>query len=240
MGDYLMRVAIIFIGTAKYIDFLPLYYEKCEENFLVNTEKTYFVFTDGEIPDPPENMRIYSQEHLPWPYITLKRFEIINKANEELYNFDWVVFMDADTLVVNKITEEKFFSDNQLFGVHHPCAFMKMPPHNEPPGAFETNPISTAWTNDFSIYYQGCFWGGRVPHVMDLIDELEDCVNQDLENNIVAVWHDESHLNRYFSQHKDMIKVFGPEYSYPESLKQYFDFEPKIVHLAKNNSIYHR
>ena len=235
-----MKVAIIFIGTAKYIDFLPLYYQECEENFLVNTQKTYFVFTDGEISDPPENVKIYYQEHLPWPYITLKRFEIINKANEDLYNFDWVVFMDADTLVVDKITEEEFFSEKELFGVHHPCAFMKMPPHNEPPGAFETNPISTAWTNDFSIYYQGCFWGGRVPYVMDLIDELEECVNQDLEKGIVAVWHDESHLNRYFSQHKDLIKLFGPEYAYPESLKQYFDFKPKIVHLAKNNSIYHK
>ena len=235
-----MKVAIIFIGTAKYIDFLPLYYQECEENFLVNTQKTYFVFTDGEISDPPENVKIYYQEHLPWPYITLKRFEIINKANEDLYNFDWVVFMDADTLVVDKITEEEFFSEKELFGVHHPCAFMKMSPHNEPPGAFETNPISTAWTNDFSIYYQGCFWGGRVPYVMDLIDELEDCVNQDLEKGIVAVWHDESHLNRYFSQHKDLIRLFGPEYAYPESLKQYFDFKPKIVHLAKNNSIYHK
>lgn len=235
-----MKVAIIFIGTAKYIDFLPLYYQECEENFLVNTQKTYFVFTDGEIYDPPENVKIYYQEHLSWPYITLKRFEIINKANEDLYNFDWVVFMDADTLVVDKITEEEFFSEKELFGVHHPCAFMKMPPHNEPPGAFETNPISTAWTNDFSIYYQGCFWGGRVPYVMDLIDELEDCVNQDLEKGIVAVWHDESHLNRYFSQHKDLIRLFGPEYAYPESLKQYFDFKPKIVHLAKNNSIYHK
>lgn len=235
-----MKVAIIFIGTAKYIDFLPLYYQECEENFLVNTQKTYFVFTDGEISDPPENVKIYYQEHLSWPYITLKRFEIINKANEDLYNFDWVVFMDADTLVVDKITEEEFFSEKELFGVHHPCAFMKMPPHNEPPGAFETNPISTAWTNDFLIYYQGCFWGGRVPYVMDLIDELEDCVNQDLEKGIVAVWHDESHLNRYFSQHKDLIRLFGPEYAYPESLKQYFDFKPKIVHLAKNNSIYHK
>jgi hypothetical protein len=239
MGDYVMNVAIIFIGTSKYIDFLPLYYEMCEENFLVNTKKTYFVFTDGEIPDPPENMVVYKQDHLQWPYITLNRFEIINRASVELHEFDWLVFMDADTLVVSKITEEEFFSDKPLFGVHHPCHYLKMPPHNKPPGAFETNSISTAYTNDYSVYYQGCFWGGKVPEVIDLIKELEESVKEDLEKEIIAIWHDESHLNRYFAEHKEKVKVFGPEYAYPEIFAPYCDFKPKIVHLAKNDSIYH-
>ena len=234
------KIAIIFIGTSKYIDFLPLYYEKCEENFLVNTDKTYFVFTDGEISDPPENMLLYKQEHLEWPFITLNRFEIINKAKKKLETFDWIVFMDADTLVLDKVTEEEFFTTASLFGVHHPCHYMKMPPHNEPPGAFETNKASTAWTNDYSIYYQGCFWGGKVPIVLNLIDELEKCVKKDLDNNIIAVWHDESHLNRYFADHKDDVRAFGPEYAYPEVFGQYCDFEPKIIHLAKNNSQYHQ
>lgn len=235
-----MKVAIIFIGTSKYINFLPLYYEKCEENFLINTNKTYFVFTDGEVSDPPENVLIYQQEHLEWPFITLKRFEIINNAKKELNEFDVIVFMDADTLVVDRVTEEDFFDNMNLFGVHHPCHYMKMPPHNEPPGAFETNPESTAFTDDYSTYFQGCFWGGKVPLVFDLIDQLEGNVNIDLDNNIIAVWHDESHLNAYFAKHKDNVKVFGPEYAYPEVFSQYCDFTPKIVHLAKNNSQYHR
>lgn len=234
-----MKVAIIFIGTSKYVNFLPLYYEKCEENFLVNTNKTYFVFTDGEVSDPPENVLLYQQEHLEWPFITLKRFEIINKARKKLSEFDTIVFMDADTLVVDKISEEEFFSNMNLFGVHHPCDYMKMPPHNEPPGAFEINPESTAFTDDYSTYFQGCFWGGKVPLVFDLIDELERNVNIDLDNNIIAVWHDESHLNAYFAKHKDSVKVFGPEYAYPEVFSHYCNFNPKIVHLAKNNSQYH-
>jgi hypothetical protein len=240
MGDYLMEVAIIFIGTSKYIDFLPLYYQKCEENFLVNTNKTYFVFTDGEISDAPENVLVYAQEHLEWPFITLNRFEIINKAKKELINFDWLVFMDADALVIDSVTEEEFFSNKNLFGVHHPCHYMKMPPHDEPPGAFETNSKSTAWTEDYSTYFQGCFWGGKVPVVLNLIDDLEKNVKTDLENNIIAVWHDESHLNAYFAEHKDDVRVFGPEYAYPEVFAQYCDFKPKIVHLAKNNSQYHK
>lgn len=36
-----------------------------------------------------------------------------------------------------------------------------------------------------------------------------------------------------------MFQTFGPEYAYPEVFAGYCDFEPKIVHLAKDNSKYH-
>ena len=41
-----MKVAIIFIGTNKYLDFLPTYYEGIEKHFLPNSEKTIFAFTE--------------------------------------------------------------------------------------------------------------------------------------------------------------------------------------------------
>ena len=79
-----MKVAISFIGTNKYLDYLPQYYENIEKYFLPNSEKTILAFTDGQLEDTPYNLKVYHQEHLPWPYITLKRFEIINKAREEI------------------------------------------------------------------------------------------------------------------------------------------------------------
>jgi hypothetical protein len=237
-----MKVAIAFIGTSKYLNFLPNYYEKIHENFLPNTDKTFLVFTDGE-GEFPEDVKIYQQEHLEWPYITLTRFEILNKAKEEIAKHDWLVFLDADTLVVNKILEEDFFSDKPLFGVWHPCHNLGMPPHNKIPGAFETNPLSLACV-DMSIgsyplvYYQGCLWGGKTPEVLNMIDELESRVKKDLENDVIAVWHDESHLNKYFIEHKDQVNILPPEYAYPEVFAGYCDFDPKIVHLAKDNSKY--
>ena len=236
-----MKVAIAFIGTSKYLNFLPQYYEKIHENFLPNTEKTFLVFTDGD-GDFPEDVKVYPQEHLEWPYITLTRFEIINKAREEIINHDWLVFLDADTVVVDKVVEEDFFSDKPLFGVWHPCHNLGMPPHNKLPGAFETNPLSLAYVDTEKelpvVYYQGCLWGGKVPEVLEMIDELQDRTNRDLKNNIIAVWHDESHLNKYFIENKDRVNVLRPEYAYPEVFAGYCDFEPKIVHLAKDNSKY--
>ena len=122
-----MKVAITFIGTNKYLDFLPKYYENVEKYFLPNSEKTIFAFTDGELNDTPDNLKVYHQEHLEWPYITLKRFEIINKARKEIDKHDWLVFIDGDALPVTTITEEEFFTYKPLFGVHHPSHFLLIP-----------------------------------------------------------------------------------------------------------------
>lgn len=236
-----MKVAIVFIGTSNYLDFLPQYYEKIHDNFLPKSEKTFLVFTDGE-GNFPEDVKVYPQDHLEWPYITLTRFEILKKAREEILKNDWLVFLDADTLVVDEVLEEEFFTDKPLFGVWHPCHYLQMPPHNQLPGAFETNINSLSYIDmqkeSPSIYYQGCLWGGKVPDILEMIEELNIRVNKDLEKNVIAIWHDESHLNKYFIEYQDQVNILHPKYAYPEVFSQYCNFEPKIVHLAKDNSKY--
>jgi hypothetical protein len=238
-----MKVAICFIGTGKYLNFLPKYYENIEKYFLPNTEKTFLVFTDGELNDLPDNIIPYYQEHLDWPYITLTRFDIIKRASDFISKNDWFVFIDADALVVDTITEDEFFDNTKsFFGVHHPCHYLNMPPHNNHPGAFETNPLSKSCildSDDTSVYYQGCLWGGRVPDVIEMINELSDRVNSDLERDVIAVWHDESHLNKFYCENKGRVNTLSSSYAYPEVFSGHCNFEPKIVHLAKNNSKYH-
>ena len=41
-----MKVAISFIGTNKYLNFLPQYYENIEKYFLPKCDKTILAFTD--------------------------------------------------------------------------------------------------------------------------------------------------------------------------------------------------
>ena len=237
-----MKVAIVFIGTGRYINFLPKYYENIEKHFLPNSEKTILVFTDGELNETPDNVRVYHQEHLDWPYITLKRFGTINKARQAIEDNDYLVFIDADALVVSDVTEEEFFTDKPYFGVHHPCHALGMPPHTEYPGAFETDTNSRAHVtpeDDTSMYWQGCLWGGKVPEVLDMIDELDDRVEEDLSNDVIAQWHDESQLNRFYIENKEDVHTLGPEYAFPEVFADHCHFSPKIVHLAKENSKYH-
>ena len=56
-----MKVAITFIGTNKYLDFLPRYYENIKEYFLPNTEKVFLVFTDGD-GDFPDDCLLYTSD----------------------------------------------------------------------------------------------------------------------------------------------------------------------------------
>ena len=240
-----MKVAVVFIGTDKYLDFLPSWYESCEEHLLPDVEKKYLVFTNGEIPEPPKNVIVYPQEHLEWPYITLYRFKMIMKSFDDIRDCDYLLFLDADMRVVDKVTTEDLIDDTKKYiGVHHPCHYLGMDPHTKAPGAYEQNPKCEAYVDVSKslppVYWQGCLWGGKVPHVCAMIDELEARVNRDLENDIVAVWHDETQINRYFLERIQDVYTFGPSYAFPEVFESHCNFSPKIVHLAKDNSKYHQ
>ena len=238
-----MKVAVVFIGTDKYLDFLPSWYESCEEHLLPDVEKKYLVFTNGEIPEPPENVIVYKQEHLEWPYITLYRFKMIMKSFDDIQDCDYLLFLDADMRVVDKVTTEDLIDESKKYiGVHHPCHYLGMEPHNKAPGAFEVRPISRAGVSEddlMDVYYQGCLWGGKLPHVLDMVKELDSRTDEDHDKDVIAQWHDESHLNKFYIEHRDEVHTVSPSCAYPEVFASACTFEPKIVHLAKDNSKYH-
>ena len=237
-----MKVAIIFIGTAKYLEFLPGYYEAAEANLFPGVDKHYFVFSDGDLDGLPSNITVIPQEHLPFPYITLYRFDIINRAMDQIEEYDYLLFLDADTQVVSTVEFDEIFDKTKpLTGVHHPCHALGMNPHTKFPGAFETNPASLCHIKpgeDISMYWQGCLWGGRMDAAKKLVQELDYRVKADESNGIVAVWHDESQINRYFMDNREKVNTLTPEFAYPETFKAFMENPPRIVHLAKKNSEY--
>jgi hypothetical protein len=66
-----------------------------------------------------------------------------------------------------------------------------------------------------------------------MIETLRDNVNADLSKKIIAAWHDESHLNRFFTDNEEKVVTFSPGFAYPET----WDMPqvPKmIIHKDKN------
>ena len=118
-----LSAAIIFIGTNKYLNFFPKYYETCEEFLFPDLRKQYFVFTDGELEgELPENITYVQIPHKDWPAITLERFHTILQAEELLKEHEWLLFIDADMRVDSVVFSEEVLDDDKDFvAVHHPC-----------------------------------------------------------------------------------------------------------------------
>ena len=237
-----MTVAIIFIGTGQYLSFLPMYYKQAETNLFPGVDKKFFAFTDGEITDDvPENIVPIPTEHKDWPRITLERFHIIKQAEEQLKECDYVLFLDADMYVNEEVVFDTVFNGKDFVGVWHPCHNLKMQPHDKPPGTFESNPESTAYLEnayDVGIYWQGCLWGGKTEAVLEMLDVITARIDEDDSNDIIAVWHDESHMNRFFCENVDRVNTLPPSFAFPECYPG-IPFDQTIVHLAKNNSKFH-
>jgi hypothetical protein len=109
-----------------------------------------------------------------------------------------------------------------LVGVRHPGF------HASERSAYTYEPksISTACVapSEGKAYYCGGVKGGTSTAFLAMAEQLAANVNQDLRNNHIALWHDESHLNRYFVDHPP--KTLSPSYCYPEKWQLPF---PKIV-----------
>lgn len=74
--------------------------------------------------------------------------------------------------------------------------------------------------------------GLREPFV-DLCAELSRRTRADLDNDIIAVWHDESHLNWYASRHETTL--LDSSYCYALGLPGLQDLEPVIIAVDKND-----
>ena len=230
------KVVIAFIGTRRYFEFFPEFYSSCMELLLPDCERQFAVFTDCSAHfEWPDNCTAYPVEHQPWPLVTLKRFEMLLKAEQQIRRADWFIYLDADMRVTAKLTRMDLFSPNHPFlGVHHPAFY------GTSAGTFETNPRSTAHvpeTAERSTYWQGCLWGGRTEFVLAMMQTLRGRIEQDLAQGIIAVWHDESHLNKFFIENRDLVNTLDPGFAYPECYS-YTAFEKKILHLEKNEAEY--
>lgn len=222
-----MKIGLLVIATGKYIKFIAPLSKSVKINFLKNHEITMFIFTDSEDFKPQNNQIVIRQPHLPWPKPTLYRYDTFKKNEALLKEMDYLFYCDADMLVVDTVSDE-ILSD--LVGTCHPGYYNK-PRHFY---TYETNPQSKAYIapNEGVMYYAGGFNGGKTEHFFKLINTCAQNIKTDEENGIIAVWHDESHMNRYFVDNPPTLKL-NPSYCYPESSN--IPFHKRIIALDKNH-----
>ena len=69
-----------------------------------------------------------------------------------------------------------------------------------------------------------------------MAEVIADRVNKDLENDVIALWHDESQMNRYLIDNPPSVSL-TPTYCFAEEMmgNPDYPYEPKIIALKKNH-----
>jgi histo-blood group ABO system transferase len=218
------KVGLCVVATGKYDAYAQRLIESARTYFCKNHQVTFFVFTNGTIEKAPDVV-VIPQDRLGWPFDTLKRFHIYDAHQECFKEMDFVFATDADMLFVAPVGDEILSS---LVGTQHPGYVGKR-------GTFEKNKASKAYVSrtEGKTYFAGGFYGGKRDEFLQLVRRNVQQIDADLQKGFIAIWHDESHLNRYFIDHPP-TRILDPSYCYPESWN--IPFPKKLVALDKNHA----
>lgn len=186
-----------------------------------------------------------------WPAPTLMRYHLFLDKAEQLKEYDYVFYMDADMRVVDKVSDE--ILGDGLTAAPHPGYYLA--PNLIPP--YEPNPESEAFIPRLGFYQDeggkkrfipfyaaGGFQGGVAEEFISAMTIMKKKIDKDFGVNYVPIWNDESIWNRFlFDYQKDGGKItfLNPSYVYPDSLiENYYvpkvwgkNFPPKIITLTK-------
>jgi len=227
------RIGLLIVATGKYIDFVPALINSARTNFCKNHHVIYFVFTDGQLP-AADDVVVLPHQKLGWPYDTLCRNFAYCAHSELLGCMDYLFALDADMLFVAPVGDEIL---SERVGVIHP-GFSNDPNMGTPEERIE----STAYLNKENMmhYYAGGFFGGIAAYFLSMVATIRENIMHDAKKDIIAIWHDESHLNRYFVDNPPTL-VLSPSYCYPGSFCLasawgLFHLPPKLVALDKDHA----
>lgn len=218
------NVGLLIMATGKYIQFVDPLIRSAEKHFCKNHNVTYFIFTDAPRKSAGNIVYVY-QQRLGWPYDTMMRYHAYLAHEELLRTQDYLFATDADMLFVDKVGDEIL---GDLVATIHPGYVGRR-------GTYETDPKSLACVrdNEGEHYFAGGFYGGNTEEFLQILKVNTQNINDDLSRGIIAIWHDESHWNRYCIDHKPTV-VLSPSYCYPEGWK--LPYKPRLIALNKNHN----
>lgn len=222
------NIGLIIIATNKYANFIPELISSAMSNFMTKHNVTYYIFTNNKFLLNIESNQIKTipLSSQPFPMTTLLRYNVIDMYNHIFINEDYLFQIDADMLFVNKVEDEILVP---LIGVEHPGFINQR-------GTPETNIESTAFIKEDKniTYCMGAFTGGEREKYLEMSKTISINVGDDLKKEIIAIWWDESHLNKYLSENNYVC--INSAYCYSSIYN--LPYEPKIITLEKDHKIY--
>tara|TARA_Y100000310_G_scaffold161867_1_gene161816 strand:+ start:3822 stop:4604 length:783 start_codon:yes stop_codon:yes gene_type:complete len=247
------KIAIAFIGTGRYAEFFPRWKEAVDTYFLNDCHKTIFAFSDQVDKSyfNVSDVRLVSTPPVIWPEATLYRYKFLDIVMNDLHSgfleeFDYVFYIDSDLYAVDDIKlDDMIKAGKNLVGVHHPGN--KRDPNWH---TLERRKESLACVDQplqafgpSAVYHQGCLWGGSSKAIGKMVKVLNERIDDDYKRKVVAVWYDESHMNRYFLENLEDVNTLSFLYAFPEDTgwsEMYPDAKIKMLHATKCDIEYPR
>ena len=192
--------------------------------------------------------KVFPTEPTEWPMPTLLRYNLFLQQEEELRKYDYIFYIDVDMRITDWIDEE--ILGDGLTAAQHPMYQLKrnlIPPYEPNPKSMAYIPrpgrtVEEEGKKRFEpLYYAGGFQGGRTEDFIKAMKVMRKNIEDDFNNNYIAIWNDESHWNKYLFDNPPVV-VLNPSYIYPDSLiadyyvKQIWgrNYSPKIMTLTKS------
>lgn len=232
------KILLHLIATGKYDRYLDGIIESARTNFFPDEDLEIVIYTDSEkfLELLDSKIHCLKIEHEPWPNPTLKRFHYFDMTSGLIGQSDFSFYIDVDSLFLKPLSFDDLELDRDfkgMIGTLHPGYYGTY-------GTPERNPRSLAFIpyDARNKYFCGGFFGGSSEEFLAMIRSLKHNIDSDLSREIVAIWHDESHLNRFFFDAPPKAEL-GKGFTCPEERlgKEEIFKNPYIIFLDKEREI---
>jgi hypothetical protein len=224
------KVTLNLIATNKYTLFLDDIIQSARNMFVNDCELSFIIYTDSQDIKDSHDIEKVSILSEPWPMPTLKRFHYFLSGREKIEKSDFSFYIDVDSIFRKELPlSDMIIGDKGTIGTLHPgFTLISWNPQGTP----ERNPRSRAYIEIGSNenYYCGGFFGADSKSFIEMSEKISKNIDLDLEDGIIAIWHDESHLNKYFMDNKP-DRILGMGFSCPS--EYVYGNNPTIVFLDK-------
>ncbi|XP_078741321.1 N-acetyllactosaminide alpha-1,3-galactosyltransferase-like, partial [Lampetra fluviatilis] len=235
-----VAVGLTVFAIGRYLDdLLKDFLDSAEMHFLVGHRVTYYVVTDQPARIPQVALAanraivpVKVEKRPRWQDICMDRFKTIGElaettARDESYLFCLDVDLRFTARWGPEVLSDRVAVLHTWFFKARPSAF-----------TYERRVESAARVapGEGDYYYHASVFGGRRATVAEAARAVFAGVARDRRAGVEAVWHDESHLNRYLIDVKPS-KVLSPEYCWDETVHDPAVRVKRLVWVQKNSDV---
>ncbi|XP_078514963.1 histo-blood group ABO system transferase-like [Lissotriton helveticus] len=230
-------IGLTVFALGSYWKLLKRFLESADKFFMVGHKVIYYVYTD--LPEKVEctttqtdrKCKVYKMSTIDSKIrVFMRRMEILQlHIKSKVIDVQYLVCADVDLVFHDEVGVEIL---GDLVATLHPD-FYKYPRGGL---TFERRESSQAYIpkTEGDFYYQANFFAGTPQEIYRLTKTCDQAIKTDDLKGIIAVFHDESHFNKYLLHHKP-TKILSPEYVWRRDLYMQPEIKTvRIIHGEKN------